>query len=94
MTAPSGRPIAASPADLVPTGAPRAPLPGTDGKSGAVLERVEVDGRPMVLKRLDVRRDWTMRAVGDVALVSVRNRRAAYSSPSASARRAASTNCS
>ena len=67
MTAPAARPIATSLADLVPPGARREPLPGTDGKSGAVLERVEVDGRPMVLKRLDVRRDWTMRAVGDVA---------------------------
>src|SRR4051812_26826423 len=34
------------------------------GKSGAVLERLRIDGRPYVLKHLDRTRDWTMRAAG------------------------------
>jgi len=34
------------------------------GKSGAVLERIRIDGEPYVLKHLDRTRDWTMRAAG------------------------------
>ncbi len=34
------------------------------GKSGASLERLEIDGRPYVLKHLDLSSDWTMRASG------------------------------
>ncbi|MGO8961997.1 MAG: hypothetical protein ACLQFR_32190 [Streptosporangiaceae bacterium] len=34
------------------------------GKSGASLERLEIDGQPYVLKHLDLAGDWTMRASG------------------------------
>jgi hypothetical protein len=34
------------------------------GKSGASLERLEIDGQPYVLKHLDLADDWTMRASG------------------------------
>jgi hypothetical protein len=44
----------------------REPLGGTDGKSGAVLERVVIDGEPFVLKQVHVDHDWTMRGLGDV----------------------------
>jgi hypothetical protein len=43
----------------------RAPLQHDDSKSGARLERVDIGGEPYVAKWLDVRNDWTMRAVGD-----------------------------
>jgi hypothetical protein len=36
------------------------------GKSGAVLERVVIDGERYVLKRLDLADDWTMRAAGSL----------------------------
>ena len=43
----------------------------TDGKSGAVLERVRLaDGRVLVVKHIDVRRDWIMRATGDTGRVA------------------------
>ncbi len=44
----------------------RTPLEHSDSKSGAVMERVTIDGESFVLKRLDRRADWTMRAVGDM----------------------------
>ncbi|TNM40542.1 aminoglycoside phosphotransferase [Nocardioides albidus] len=34
------------------------------GKSGAVLERVRIDGRPYVVKYLDHDADWSLRAAG------------------------------
>lgn len=34
------------------------------GKSGAVLERVRIDGRPYVVKYLDHDNDWSLRAAG------------------------------
>jgi hypothetical protein len=34
------------------------------GKSGALLERLIIDGEPYVLKHLDLGADWTMRASG------------------------------
>jgi hypothetical protein len=34
------------------------------GKSGALLERLVIDGEPYVLKHLDLSADWTMRASG------------------------------
>jgi hypothetical protein len=34
------------------------------GKSGALLERLVIDGEPYVLKHLDLAADWTMRASG------------------------------
>ena len=38
----------------------------TVGVSGSRLERVRVDGTALVVKRLDPRTDWTMRALGDL----------------------------
>jgi len=38
----------------------------TVGVSGARLERIRVDGTPLVVKRLDPRDDWSMRALGDL----------------------------
>jgi hypothetical protein len=40
------------------------------GKSGAVLERVRIDGKPYVVKYIDRTRDWTMRAAGSLRGVS------------------------
>jgi Phosphotransferase enzyme family len=42
----------------------REPLVDSAGKSGALLERVRIGGQPYVVKFLDRRRDWTMRAAG------------------------------
>ena len=42
------------------------PLAHDDGKTGARLERVTVDGRRYVLKYLHAADDWVMRATGDV----------------------------
>jgi hypothetical protein len=58
--------------DLVAGATERAPLGGTDGKSGATLERVVIDGEPFVLKQLHVDHDWTMRGFGDLAARAVR----------------------
>jgi hypothetical protein len=46
------------------TVAERSPL-AADGKSGALLERVVVDGVPYVLKHVSPEADWIMRAAGD-----------------------------
>jgi hypothetical protein len=46
-------------------------LTGDDGKTGARLERVVVDGRPYVLKHLHLADDWGMRASGDLAIRAV-----------------------
>jgi hypothetical protein len=42
----------------------RAPLTENAGKSGAVIERLTIDGERYVVKYLDRRRDWTLRASG------------------------------
>lgn len=42
----------------------REPLTDNAGKSGAVIERVTIDGERFVVKYLDRRRDWTLRASG------------------------------
>jgi Phosphotransferase enzyme family len=44
----------------------REPLSDAPGKSGARLERVEIDGSRYVLKHLDLAADWTMRASGSM----------------------------
>jgi hypothetical protein len=44
----------------------RVPLADAPGKSGARLERVEIDGSSYVLKYLDLAADWTMRASGSL----------------------------
>ncbi|MBA3654096.1 MAG: phosphotransferase [Actinobacteria bacterium] len=42
------------------------PFVSADGKSGAALERVDIDGRSHVVKRVAFRDDWLMQAIGDV----------------------------
>lgn len=44
----------------------RTPLGGSDGKSGARLERVVISGEAFVLKQMHVDDDWTMRGFGDL----------------------------
>ena len=46
-------------------------LTGQDGKTGARLERITVDGRSYVLKHLHLADDWVMRATGDLGIRSV-----------------------
>lgn len=53
-------------ADLVASATWREPVADAPGKSGAVLERLQIDGEPYVLKHLDLARDWTMRASGSL----------------------------
>jgi hypothetical protein len=48
-------------ADLVAGATERTPLEQSEGKSGAILERVVIDGAPFVLKTVDRRHDWIMR---------------------------------
>ncbi len=45
----------------------REPLVGLAGKSGALLERVTINGERFVVKYLDHTKDWTMRAAGVLA---------------------------
>jgi len=49
--------------DELLAGAAREPMESV-GKSGATLERVQIDGTAYVLKHLDRENDWTMRASG------------------------------
>ncbi|MGH9276290.1 MAG: hypothetical protein ACRDZU_16720, partial [Acidimicrobiales bacterium] len=59
--------VAASSVDeLIADASERAPLGGTDGKSGSVLERVVIDGERFVLKQMHPDVDWTMRGFGDL----------------------------
>ena len=51
-------------AELLAAAVRREPVSDAPGKSGAVLERLEIDGQPYVLKHLDLAQDWTMRASG------------------------------
>ena len=53
-------------ADLLASATCREPVADAPGKSGAVLERLQIDGKPYVLKHLDLARDWTMRASGSL----------------------------
>ncbi len=53
-------------AGLLAAATVREPLADAPGKSGARLERVEIDGRRYVLKHLDLAADWTMRASGSL----------------------------
>lgn len=45
---------------------PREPWKNADSLSGSVLERVDIDGEPYVLKHLHVDDDWIQRAQGDI----------------------------
>ena len=53
-------------AELLGPDARRSPMAQTAGVSGAVFERVSRPDGEFVLKRLDRRDDWTMRAMGDL----------------------------
>lgn len=44
----------------------REPMLEAGGKSGALLERVVIDGEPFVLKHIDTANDWIMRQIGDL----------------------------
>ena len=62
------RPVAASLPEVFGTDVRPEPLEQRDGKTGARLERLTVDGRRYVLKRLHLNDDWGMRASGDLVL--------------------------
>ncbi len=51
-------------ADLLRDVDDRLPLIDNAGKSGATIERITLDGRPYIVKYLDLKQDWTMRAGG------------------------------
>ncbi|MBV8301690.1 MAG: hypothetical protein JOY68_07190, partial [Candidatus Dormibacteraeota bacterium] len=44
----------------------REPFGTVDALSGTVMERGVLDGAPVVIKHIDVDRDWIMRATGDI----------------------------
>jgi hypothetical protein len=51
--------------ELVAGASSREVLVASDGKSGNLLERIQVDGERLVVKRLTLAGDWIMRVVGD-----------------------------
>lgn len=65
------RRIATSLAELLGPEVAGEPVAGDDGKTGARLERVTVDGRSYVLKHLHLDDDWLMRATGDLEIRAV-----------------------
>jgi hypothetical protein len=52
--------------ELLASATRREPIAGAPGKSGAILERLEIGGQPYILKHLDLSGDWTMRASGSL----------------------------
>jgi hypothetical protein len=52
-------------ADLTERASSRQVLRPGDARSGAAFERLEIDGRPYLLKTLRYNGDWIMRVVGD-----------------------------
>ena len=67
---PDRRPVLDSVDALVAGATERQRLEGP-GKSGALLERVTIDGEQLVLKVLDSEADWTLRAAGIPGSASV-----------------------
>jgi hypothetical protein len=65
------REVAGSVAALISGATSRTPLTSADGKSGAVLESVVIDGDRYVLKTFDLTRDWLLRASGDAGCRAV-----------------------
>jgi Phosphotransferase enzyme family len=63
-------PVAASVDELVAGATHREPIVDGAGKSGALLERVVIDGERYVVKYLHLTDDWTMRAAGDFSSAS------------------------
>ncbi len=53
-------------ADLLAAATGRVAVADAPGKSGATLERLQIDGCDYVLKHLDLAADWTMRASGSL----------------------------
>jgi hypothetical protein len=68
QTTPALRPreVAPSIEDLVAGATNRRPFRHADGKSGSSFERLEIDGRPHVLKLMHVHDDWIARSFGDI----------------------------
>jgi len=62
--------VATSVDELLVGATDRRPLDGP-GKSGALLERVTIEGQPYVVKYLDRDTDWTLRAAGIPGSASV-----------------------
>ena len=56
------RSVASSVDELLAGATARTPLAAGDAKSGSMLERVVIDGQPMVLKHLHPDEDWTMQS--------------------------------
>lgn len=65
------RRAAASIEELLAGATSREPMVVADAKSGAPMERVVLDGRPLVLKHLHPDHDWTMRGFGDLSCRAV-----------------------
>ena len=61
---PGAAPVVGTVDDLLRGLTSHEPMLDNAGKSGAVIERVTIDGEPYVLKYLDRAQDWTMRASG------------------------------
>jgi hypothetical protein len=61
------RHAAGSVSELLAGASGRQPFASADGKSGALFERVTLDGAPYVVKYLRAGGDWIMRGMGDTA---------------------------
>jgi hypothetical protein len=57
--------------DVLAGASSREPMTNTDSKSGARFERVSIGGDAFVVKYLDIRDDWTMRATGQLVYAPV-----------------------
>src|SRR5262245_8535906 len=55
-----------APSDLLGGATARAAFTDHDGKSGARLEKLVIDGQPYVAKHLSLADDWIRRATGDL----------------------------
>jgi hypothetical protein len=65
------QPVFASVDEMLAGASEREPLQHNDSKSGAPLSRVKIGDEWFVSKHLDVRGDWTMRAIGDFGCVTL-----------------------
>jgi hypothetical protein len=65
------RPVAASIEELLDGSTSRRPFLHSDSKSGAAFERVEIGGRPHILKHVHIDDDWTMRFFGETTCIPV-----------------------
>lgn len=66
------RTVAGSLDELLAGATRREPFVTAESRSGSVFERVWVDGEPLVLKHVELDRDFTMRASGDIGCRQVR----------------------